>query len=130
MRFPHKTLSVSFSVLLSLPLASLPGQLQEEILVERKATYLPVGSGQKPFDVTRHIIALDQIQSGGPPRDGIPALDHPAFVSAPKAYRSLKAEDLVLGVEFAGVAKAYPVRILNWHEVVNDDVGAQPVLIS
>jgi hypothetical protein len=42
----------------------------------------------------------------------------------------LRPSDIVLGVEFGGIAKAYPVRILNWHEVVNDDVGQQPVLVS
>jgi hypothetical protein len=47
-----------------------------------------------------------------------------------EADQSLKAQDMILGVEFSGVAKAYPVRILNWHEVVNDDAGEQPVLIS
>jgi hypothetical protein len=92
--------------------------------------YLPAGVGQKPFDVTRHLIRLEDIQPGGPPRDGIPALDHPAFTSAAEADRILKPKDVVLGVEFAGVAKAYPVRILNWHEVLNDDVGEEPILVS
>jgi hypothetical protein len=130
MRFAFKAILILCSVLLLPPPASSPAQRREELTVEKRPTYLPAGSGQKPFDATRHLIPLDQIQSGGPPKDGIPALDHPAFVRAPEADRNLKGDDMILGVEFAGVAKAYPVRILNWHEVVNDDVGAQPVLIS
>ncbi len=119
------------SLLLSLPAIFNPRQdKKDEPVVEKKAAYIPAGPGQKPFDVTRHVIRLDQIQSGGPPKNGIPALDHPAFVSASEGDRSLKGEDMVLAVEFSGVAKAYPVRILNWHEVVDDDVGEQPVLIS
>ncbi|MGH9709458.1 MAG: DUF3179 domain-containing (seleno)protein, partial [Candidatus Acidiferrales bacterium] len=86
--------------------------------IERKPTYIPAGPGQRPFDATRHLIPLGDIQSGGPPKDGIPALDHPAFTSAAHADQILKPKDIVLGVEFGGTAKAYPVRILNWHEVV------------
>jgi hypothetical protein len=112
------------------PLASIPNQQVGQLIVEKKERYIPAGPGQKPFDVTRHVIRLDDIQSGGPPKNGIPALDHPAFMSTSEADRSLKAKDMILGAKFSGVAKAYPVRILNWHEVVNDDVGEQPVLIS
>ncbi len=112
----------------SLVLAAQQGR--PVVQVEKKPKHIPAGPGQKPFDVTRHTIPLREIESGGPPKDGIPALDHPAFVSAAEADRLLHPSDLVLGLEFDGVAKAYPVRILNWHEVVNDDVGSQPVLVS
>ena len=130
MRFFLITGLSSWSLMLSVLLASAPLEQQDQILVEKKARYIPAGSGQTPFDVTRHVIPLDEIQMGGPPKNGIPALDHPAFISASEANRSLKDQDMVLAVEFFGVAKAYPVRLLNWHEVVNDDVGEQPVLIS
>ncbi len=117
-------------LVLWLPLASAPKQQVDQLIVEKKERYIPAGPGQKPFDGTRHVIRLDEIQAGGPPKNGIPALDHPTFVSASEAERSLKDQDIILGVESRGAAKAYPVRILNWHEVVNDDVGEQPVLIS
>jgi Protein of unknown function (DUF3179) len=130
MRFLLNVRLLLCCLLLAAPLPCTSRQRNDELTVEKKATYIPAGSGQKPFDVTRHVIALDQIESGGPPKNGIPALDRPAFVSASEADRTLKAEDIILGVQFGGVAKAYPVRILNWHEVVNDDVGEQPVLIS
>ena len=111
------------------PLA-LARQNYPEVKIEKKPVHLPAGDGQKPFDVTRHLIRLTDIQSGGPVKDGIPALNHPAFTSAAEGDRVLRSSDTVLGVEFDGVAKAYPIRILNWHEVVNDDVGHQPVVVS
>jgi Protein of unknown function (DUF3179) len=98
--------------------------------IESRPAYIPAGPGQKPFNVTRHLIPLTDIQSGGPPKDGIPALVNPAFISAAQADHELRPSDILLGVEFGGVAKAYPVRILNWHEVVNDEVGNQAVLVS
>lgn len=130
MRFLLKATLIWCSVLLLLQSTAAQRPQGEELVVEKKTKYIPAGSGQKPFDVTRHVIALGQIQSAGPRKNGIPALDHPAFLSASEADPSLKAQDIILGVEFSGAAKAYPVRILNWHEVVNDDVGEQPVLIS
>ncbi|MGR9100801.1 MAG: DUF3179 domain-containing protein, partial [Gammaproteobacteria bacterium] len=63
-----------------------------------------------------------------PGKDGIPAIDNPRFVLPDRAL--LKAEDRVLGVFFNGVAKAYPVKILNWHEIVNDDFGGHPVAVT
>lgn len=102
----------------------------QTVVVEPKAKLIPGGPGQKPFNVARHIIPLSQIQGGGPPRDGIPALVEPRFVPAAQGNRWLRDSDRVLGVFFTGVAKAYPVRILNWHELVNDVVAGRPILVS
>jgi len=121
---------ISLSLLLWLASSASALEQQKEVIVEKKEAHIPAGAGQKPWDVTRHVIALNEIQSGGPPKNGIPALDRPAFVSVSEADRTLKPQDMVLGTEFSGVSKAYPVPILNWHEVVNDDVGEQPVIIS
>ncbi|UCE31189.1 MAG: DUF3179 domain-containing protein [Burkholderiales bacterium] len=73
-------------------------------------------------------IPVDQILPGGPPRDGIPAIDTPRFVAADAA--GLEADDRVLGLVRNGVARAYPVRILNWHEVVNDRIGDERIVIT
>ena len=81
------------------------------------------------FDVTQHDISLEEIQEGGPPRDGIPALTDPEFVWAEDAD-FLLSWDRVLGVVHDGVAKAYPIKILNWHEVVNDTVAGKPITVS
>ncbi len=101
-----------------------------ELVVEEDMSFIRAGRGQKPFDVTRHLIPLAGIMGGGPPRDGIPALTDPAFISAAEADEKLKPSDIVIGVEFGGVAKAYPTGILTWHEVVNDTVGDKPVMVS
>lgn len=91
---------------------------------------LPAGKGKPPFDVTRHSVPLNEIVGGGPPRDAIPALDAPKFVSAGDARKFLSDKDRVLGVAVAGGAKAYPIRILNWHEIVNDEINGRPVAIT
>ncbi len=90
---------------------------------------LPDGRGGV-FDVTRHNIRLVEIQSGGPPKDGIPALTDPEFVSVKEGNRFLGTRDRVLGVVHEGVAKAYPIKILNWHEVVNDRIAGKAIAVS
>ena len=103
MRFLLKATLISCSVLLLLQSTAAVERLQgEELVVEKKTKYIPAGSGQKPFDVTRHVIALGQIQSAGPRKNGIPPLDHPAFLSASEADPSLKAQDIILGVQRRG----------------------------
>lgn len=77
------------------------------------------------FDLSNATIPRDQILSGGPPRDGIPSIDQPKFQSAGEVDW-LQAEDLV----FAVGNKAYPLRILVWHEIVNDVVDERPVAVT
>ena len=73
-------------------------------------------------------IPAAEILAGGPPRDGIPALDHPATL--PVAQADWRNDERVLGVVAGGEARAYPVAILNWHELVNDTLGGEPILVS
>ena len=81
------------------------------------------------FPLDDALIPVDDIKKGGPPRDGIPSLDYPVFVTADDATY-LKRRDRVLGVSIKGVARAYPIRILNYHEIVNDVVGGTAVAIT
>jgi hypothetical protein len=74
------------------------------------------------------LVPRDKIVSGGPGRDGIPSIDRPKFVSAQEA--GLENGDLVLGLEISGDARAYPLDILVWHEIVNDNVGGEPVAVT
>lgn len=85
-------------------------------------------AGPNGFSLSRHAVPPAKILRGGPPRDGIPALRDPAFVAAHEA--GLRPGDRVIGIVAGGTAKAYPVRILNWHELVNDTVGGIPVAIT
>lgn len=80
------------------------------------------------FDVANASVPITAIQRGGPPRDGIPAIDSPKFINAAQA--PLSATDRVLGVTIDGTSRAYPIRILNWHEVVNDRFGSRAVAIT
>lgn len=97
--------------------------------VSQTRIYLPSGT-TVPYDVTRHSVPLNEISGGGPPKDGIPALNMPKFVPAGLANKFLSDKDRVLGVSIAGVAKAYPIRILNWHEIVNDNVNGHPITVT
>ena len=81
------------------------------------------------FDTSTSHISRAQIRSGGPGKDGIPALTHPRFVPASWAGY-LRPSDLVIGVHLNGKTKAYPLRILIWHENANDVVGGQPVAVT
>ena len=63
-------------------------------------------------------------------RDCIGAIDEPKFERVSEASRWLKDEELVLGLDYQGGHRAYPVRILNWHEIVNDEVGDVPVVVT
>jgi hypothetical protein len=73
-------------------------------------------------------IEVAEILHGGPPRDGIPALDHPAHVSATDS--PWHDDEVVVGVAWQGQARAYPLSILVWHELVNDTLGGRPILVS
>jgi Protein of unknown function (DUF3179) len=81
------------------------------------------------FDMTRHNVPVEEILSGGPRKDGIPALRAPRVV-APVDASFLHPADRVVGVAADGAARAYPITILNWHEAVNDTVGAQPIVVT
>jgi hypothetical protein len=96
-------------------------------------TLAAVGSthaGNLHTDFSKALVPLDEIVSGGPPPDGIPAIDRPTFVPAAAADGWLKAQEPVLALEIKGDARAYPLQILMWHEIVNDTVGGRPVVVT
>jgi len=72
------------------------------------------------FKINTPLVPINEIHHGGPPRDGIPAINQPEFISANKADY-LTDSDTVLGLVLNNTAKAYPIKILNWHEIVNDN---------
>ena len=74
------------------------------------------------FDLSGASVDLAEVYRGGPGRDGIPSIDAPNFVPV-AAADYLQDDDVVIGVVRGGVARAYPIRILIWHEVVNDAIG-------
>jgi uncharacterized protein DUF3179 len=118
-----------FSALL-VGLACGPSRFAQTVVTEPAPRFLPGGINQKPFDITRHTIPVSEIKEGGPARDAVPAVVHPRFMTARETKGLLRNKDRVLGIFWNGEAKAYPVRILNWHELVNDTVGGRPVLVT
>jgi len=82
------------------------------------------------FDVEDGLIAPNEIDHGGPGRDGIPALDYAVFLEGAARETEIQADDRVMGVSYNGVAKAYPIRILEQHEIVNDHFALTPLTIT
>jgi len=82
------------------------------------------------FEMTNLRIPYTEIKQGGPPKDGIPAIDYPKFIAVNEAKDFLHKNDFVIGIEKDGVAKAYPIRILNYHEVVNDWIAKEPIVVT
>jgi hypothetical protein len=64
------------------------------------------------------------------PRDGIPAIDNPVFLSVEEADAEYDADELVMGVVFNGDARAYSVNLLSGHEIVNDTVGGKAISVT
>jgi len=79
-------------------------------------------------DWSTAIVPLNEIISGGVPRDGIPPVYNPRFVPAARA--DIPASEPVIGLEYEGVARAYPLRYLTSHEIVNDIVAGAPLAIT
>jgi hypothetical protein len=91
---------------------------------------LRFGTAGWKTDFGRHSVPLEEITSGGPPRDGIPPIDQPRFISPAEAGAWLKENEPVIAFELNSDARAYPLQILIWHEIVNDSVGGVPVMIT
>jgi hypothetical protein len=87
------------------------------------------GLANNGFDLSNSSVDKELILSGGPAKDGIPSLDKPKFVSADKVD-FLSPTDRILGMNYQGIVKAYPIKILNFHEIVNDDFEGKPVAIT
>ena len=88
------------------------------------------GDGPWRTDFSRISVPPGEIVSGGPPKDGIPAIDRPRFEAIAEADGWLEDEELVMVVEHGAEVKAYPLQILIWHEIVNDEVGGKPLTIT
>lgn len=80
-------------------------------------------------DGVKHLIPLDKIRGGGPPKDGIPSIDNPVFADI-QSSQFMSNSDTVIGLEINGEAKAYPIFILVWHKIVNNKVGNTPVSVT
>ena len=82
-----------------------------------------VTNGQK------HIVPLEKIKSGGPPKDGIPSIDNPKFAPVSES-QFVPDTTFVIGLDINGEKRAYPLFIMVWHEIVNDSIGGVPVAVT
>jgi hypothetical protein len=108
----------------------LPGVLLLLLIIALVTTHLPLNTIATVIAEEKHIVPLDQIVSGGPPPDGIPSIDSPKFNSVIDGNKFLGDSDKVVGININGDIRAYPLQILVWHEIVNDNVGGIPVAIT
>ena len=97
---------------------------------EARTKYQRLLRAQWDTDFTRTTISFDEIMTGGPPKDGIPSIDDPQFESIADADLWLDDLEPVQVVDLNGDIRAYPVQVMVWHELVNDTVGGEPVVIT
>jgi len=93
-------------------------------------------SPQEEYDIKtdpsgiKYIVEPDKIVGGGPPKDGIPSIDNPKYVPLQEADQWIQDNELVLGIIYKGVKRVYPLQIMVWHEIVNDEIAGDPLLIT
>jgi hypothetical protein len=81
-------------------------------------------------DFTKASVDLGDFLGGGPPKDGIPAIDAPEYESIAAAREWLSDRSPVISLEIGGSARAYPLAVLMWHEIANDALGGTPVVVT
>jgi Protein of unknown function (DUF3179) len=108
------------------PAASAPGCS----LIHDNANPPPGATVEFKTDWSKHCVLYSDIISGGPVKDQIPSLDAPKFMSVNAANAWLKPVEPVIFVQIGNDARAYPIQIVIWHEVVNDSVGGLPLVVT
>ncbi|MGH2963189.1 MAG: DUF3179 domain-containing protein [Solirubrobacterales bacterium] len=91
---------------------------------------VPFSTSGWDTDFSNHSVPLEEFIGGGPPKDGIPSIDDPKFASVGEADRFLDPREPVAVVELGGEVRAYPIQILIWHEIVNDEIGGESVAVT
>jgi Protein of unknown function (DUF3179) len=89
----------------------------------------PADAGQWKTDFTKRLVPLAEFQAGGPPKDGIPAIDEPRYTRADDV-EFLEDREPVILLTVDGESRAYPLQILTWHEIVNTRLGDTPVAVT
>ena len=78
----------------------------------------------------KYIVDPAKLVGGGPPKDGIPSIDDPQFVSVEEANKYIQDNEFVLAIIYQDVKRVYPLQIMVWHEIVNDTIANDPILIT
>ena len=96
----------------------------------------PVPATEKGYDIktdasgTKYIVDPVKIIGGGPPKDGIPSIDNPKFVTVAEADQWIQDNELVITIIHNWIKRVYPLQIMVWHEIVNETIGGDPLLIT
>jgi len=90
----------------------------------------PQALQQFDTDLTNATVDLSTLRAGGPSKDGIPSIDDPSFVSVAAARDWIDPKEPVILLEHNGAVRAYPLQILTYHEIVNDEIGGTPVAVT
>ncbi len=128
LKYIFSTAGVGIAAIALISLLSLESS-SEPFEISQETSQLISDQGFMITNGLKHSVPLDKIKSGGPPKDGIPSIDNPKFVEVLGASFILDS-DTVIGLEINGEVKAYPLSILVWHEIVNDEVGGTPVAVT
>lgn len=124
--------------LASEPDSTIAPTIPEEDATSPDPTLPPEGfpSGESALDdmtaesFPEPLVPPEDILSGGPPPDGIPPIDDASFIPVEEADSWLNDSEPVVAIEVGEDARAYPVQIMIWHEIVNDTVGGEPVSVT
>lgn len=100
-----------------------------DVSADQNGGVQPNGGGE-PNTSNEWLYPISEIRDGGPGKDGIPSIDAPKFSSVENATSTLTDDLLVIGIKVGDEVRAYPHFILDWHEIVNDDVNGVAVAAS
>jgi hypothetical protein len=78
----------------------------------------------------KYLVSPNDLLAGGPPKDGIPSLDSPSFVTVEEANEWIDDKALVLAFRHKGIKRVYPLQVMTWHEIVNENIAGDPILIT
>ena len=109
-----------------------PGETERQGSSAAAADDVPPAGAEQEFqtDFGKHSVSYEEILSGGPPKDGIPAIDEPRFVGVEEADAWLEPREPVILLRVGDEARAYPLQVITWHEIVNDRVNGTPVVVT
>ncbi len=131
-----KTKCLAVFILSLLLLASLPGCTRATPTSQPPAKPTATPPSEEEYDIktdssgVKYVVDPDKIVGGGPSKDGIPSIDNPKFVTLEEADQWIEDNELILGITYKGVERVYPLQIMVWHEIVNDIIAGDPLLIT
>ena len=108
-----------------------PNTVPTQTLASERSEQPPFGAqGEFRTDFSITSVPFDQIISGGPPKDGIPSIDNPRYETIQSADDWLDDAEPVIAVSVNEIARAYPIQVLMWHEIVNDTLADLPLVVT